>query len=124
MSAVIEEFISAVEQGPLRLEDHQAFLLEAEPAAVRGGAVGLGPRNQGPGDGEVPVLHQPLLLQAPDVGAEAGCTLLAPGFEILYIYINTGSFLLTLSGSICSLCEHEVHDNQTCSDYDIEEGRI
>ena len=52
MSAVVEEFISAVEHAPLWLEDEQALLLEAEPAGVGGGAVGLCPRHQGPGDGE------------------------------------------------------------------------
>ena len=72
MQAVVEKLVPAVEGCPLRLEDHQAFLLETEAAAVRSWTVGFGSPNQRPGDGEVLVLHQTLLLQAPDVRAEAG----------------------------------------------------
>ena len=72
MSAVVKKLISAIEDSPLRLEDHQAFLLETEAAAVRSWTVGFGSPNQRPGDGEVLLLHQTLLLQAPDVRAEAG----------------------------------------------------
>ena len=72
MAAVVEKLVPTVQGCPLRLEDHQAFLLETEAAAVRSWTVGFGSPNQRPGDGEVLVLHQTLLLQAPDVRAEAG----------------------------------------------------
>ena len=73
MAAVVEKLVPTVQGCPLRLEDHQAFLLETKAAAVGSWTVGFGTPNQRPGDEEVLVLHQPLFLQAPDVGAEAGC---------------------------------------------------
>ena len=42
VSTVVEELVPAVEGGPLRLEDHQALLLEAKTTAVRGWRVGFG----------------------------------------------------------------------------------
>ena len=56
VSAVVEELVPAVEDGPLRVQDHQALLLEAKTTAVGGWRVSFGSANQGPGDGEVLVL--------------------------------------------------------------------
>ena len=84
VSAVVKKLISAIEDSPLRLEDHQALLFEAETTAVRSWAVGLCPPDQGPRDGEVFVFYLSLVLQAPYVGAEAGCV--SPAIY-LYVYI-------------------------------------
>ena len=93
--AVVEELVPAVEGGPLRLEDHQALFLEAKTTAVRGWRVRFGSANQGPGDGEVPVLHHPLFLETPDEGAEAGGVFLAGGLEVLLV-ISKPDFSLRL----------------------------
>ena len=85
MSAVVKKLISAIEDSPLRLEDHQALLFEAETTAVRSWAVGLCPPDQGPRDGEVFVFYLSLVLQAPYVGAEAGCISPAGRLEVLFV---------------------------------------
>ena len=66
MPAMVEELGPAVEGGPLWLEDHQTLLFKAKTTTVGGWRVSFGSGNQGPGNGEVLVLHHPLLLEAPD----------------------------------------------------------
>ena len=45
---MVEELVPAVEDGPLRVQDHQAFLFQAQAATVRRWGVSFGPANQGP----------------------------------------------------------------------------
>ena len=82
MPAVCKEFISVIEGGQLRLQDHHALLLDTEPAASRGWGKNAGPCHECPADRPVPVLLQALVLQGPDVLAEAGVTSLAGVLEI------------------------------------------
>ena len=85
MSAVGEELVPVVELGPLRVEDHQGLLHDAEAAVSRGWRKSFGPCHEGPADAPVLVLLQPLVLQGPDVLAQAGCTSLVWVLPVLFV---------------------------------------
>ena len=74
MPAVRKELVPVVEGGVVRLEHHQALLFHTESAAARGRGKSTGPCHEGPADRPVFVLLQALVLQRPDVLAEAGGT--------------------------------------------------
>ena len=79
------ELVPVVEGGDLWLEHHQALLSQAESTLARGWAEGGGRGLEGPGDVEVLLLLQPLVLQGPDVLAETGCSPLVWPFEVLLV---------------------------------------
>ena len=52
---------------------------------ARGWAEGAGLGHEGPGDVVVPLLHQPLVLQRPDIVAEASVAALGDLLEVLFV---------------------------------------
>ena len=62
VETVVVELVPVVEGGALGLQHHQGFLSEAQPALAGGRAEGGGLGLEGPGDGVVLLLLQPLVL--------------------------------------------------------------
>ena len=84
METVVVELVPVVEGGALGLQHHQDLLGEAKPALAGGRAEGGGLGLEGPGDVVVPLLHQPLVLQRPDIVAEASVAALGDLLEVLF----------------------------------------
>ena len=85
METVVVELVPVVEGGALGLQHHQDLLGEAKPALAGGRAEGGGLGLEGPGDVVVPLLHQPLVLQRPDIVAEASVAALGDLLEVLFV---------------------------------------
>ena len=68
MPAAGKYFPPRVEGGRAAVEHDEELLGEAEPADARGGVVGPGPGQDGPGD----AVGDVLVGELPDVGAEGG----------------------------------------------------
>ena len=80
---MVEKLVPVVQGGARGLQHHQALLCEAESALARGRAEGGGLGLEGPGDVVILLLLHPLVLQGPDVFAQASGATLAGLLEVL-----------------------------------------
>ena len=103
-----KEFIPVVEAGQLRLQNHQTLLFDTKSAPSRCGRKSTGPCHEGPADRPVSILHQPLVLQRPDVRAQACRTSLVRLLPVLLMVAQPLLPLRLAHPQVC-LVRHFLH---------------